>query len=69
MEDALSYGDILPPERDGPLSDKARAAAAAAARLQRKQRLEALIAKRRYCVVHVKRIRGGFLMLSGNAQD
>lgn len=47
MEDALMYGDILPPERDGPAGDRARAAASAAAKQQRKQRLEALIAKRR----------------------
>jgi hypothetical protein len=50
MEDVMmNYGDGLPPPptREGPGADKARAAALAAAKQQRKQRLEALVAKRR----------------------
>ena len=47
MEDVLNYGDIVP-EREGQVSDKARAAATAAATQQRKQRVEALVAKRRF---------------------
>ena len=52
MEDMMTYGEVLPPppqgrEGEGLAADKARAAAAEAAQQQRKQRLEALVAKRK----------------------